>query len=133
MPSMESNDYSALEVRARCICLLDGETVSIRHGATTTLVARRDLLSAESDRNNTIIQTRTDEVRVRQPLSAVVEDLGAIGFVQIHRGMAVNLSAVRQLIGRGGHRLSLRLDDGRWLDVGRSFQREIRSRVRGAF
>jgi DNA-binding LytR/AlgR family response regulator len=128
---MESSEHSALELRARSIAVLDGELVSIRHGATTTLVSRRDLLSAESARNNTVIQTRAGEVRVRQPLGAVVEDLGAVGFVQIHRRIAVNLAAVRQLIGRGGHRLSLRLDDGRWLEVGRSFQREIRSRVRG--
>ena len=131
---MEANRNCALEARARpaCVWVLDEERVSIRHGASTTLVARRELLSAHSARNVTVIHTRSgDPLRVRQPLGSVLQELDAIGFVRIHRGVAVNLVAVRRLLGRGGHRLSLCLEDGRWLEVGRGFQRDIRARLRG--
>jgi len=118
--------------RRVAIRVLDGDRVAIRRGAATTLVDGRDILSAHSAGNITVINTRHGELRVRRPLKAVVEHLGAIGLMQIHRSTAVNVAAIRQLVGFGGHRVLLRLDDDTWLGVGRGFQREIRARLEGS-
>lgn len=113
--------------RPTCIRLLDGGQVAIRRGATINFFHHRDIRSAHSAGNNTLINTRRGEIRLHQPLRAVLEDLGSIGLIQIHRSTAVNLAAIRQLVGCGQHRVRLRLDDDRWLDIGRQFQRTIRA------
>ena len=113
--------------RPTCIRLLDGDRVAIRRGPTTNFFHHRDIRSAHSAGNNTLINTGHGEIRVHQPLGAVLEDLGSIGLIQIHRSTAVNLAAVRQLVGCGRHRVRLRLDDDSWLDVGRQFQRTVRA------
>lgn len=119
--------------RLTCIRLLDDGRVAIRRGATINVFHHRHIRSAHSAGNSTLINTRDGEIRLHQPLNAVLEDLDSIGLIQIHRSTAVNLTAVRQLVGCGQHRVRLRLDDDSWLDVGRQFQRTVRAHFASAF
>ena len=128
---MNSDAEGALAVRARPprIRVLDRDLVAICRRSATTIVSRHDLISAHASHNTTVIHTRQGELRVHSPLSVVLLDLTSIGFVQIHRGTAVNVVAIRQLVGHGGHRVVVHLDDDRCLDVGRTFQRTVRDRL----
>ena len=114
--------------RRPSICLLNPDRVAIRSGATITVVSVDDIILAESSRNTTVIVTRLGELRVRETLRAVLELLGLNALTRIHRRIAVNRSRIRQVVGRGNHRLEVVLDDGRCLAVGREFQREVRMR-----
>jgi DNA-binding LytR/AlgR family response regulator len=65
---------------------------------------------------------------VRGPLQAVICTLAGLGFVQIHRRIAVNDSKVLRLIRCGRRRLDFLLEDDVRLEVGRQFQRSVRDR-----
>ena len=54
--------------------------------------------------------------------------LADLGLVQVRRDVAVNGARVRRLIGSGRHRLTVILDGGACVQVGRQFQRDIRAR-----
>ncbi|HSQ30845.1 MAG TPA: LytTR family DNA-binding domain-containing protein [Gemmatimonadaceae bacterium] len=110
------------------LSVIDGDRVAIRHGASTQVVSREDLICARAARNGTMIVTRRGTFKVREAMSAVVERLAHVGLVQIHRGVAVNSSKIRQLVGRSQHRLAVILDDDVRFAVGRQFQPLIRAR-----
>jgi len=57
-----------------------------------------------------------------------MESLAALGFVQIHRRVAVNDSKVRRLVRSGRRRLEILLEDESRLEVGRQYQRVVRAR-----
>lgn len=112
--------------RQPCMLVLDGDRVAFRHGAVTTVIYRDDIIMARSERNATRIVTHDREVRIREPFHAVVERLRQLGITRVHRCLAVNPRKVRELAGRGHHRLVMVLSDGRSLGVGREYQPEVR-------
>jgi DNA-binding LytR/AlgR family response regulator len=108
--------------------LLDPATISVNWGPTTSLVQWCDLVMARSVRNHTEIATTAGVVKAPCPLKEVVEILASLGLVQLRRNLAVNTARVCRLVGAGHHRLFVVLDDGRYLQVGRNFQRVVRAR-----
>lgn len=102
--------------------------VAICSGASTEVVQWSDIILARSDRSYTWIVTRRGALRVRGPLHLVICTLASLGFVQIHRRVAINDSKVRRLIRSGRRRLDVLLDDDLRLEVGRQFQRSVRDR-----
>ena len=116
------------DTRGGSIYRLDHDTVAVRHGASIFLFRPDEIIAVRSAGNYTTIVSTGGELRVRSPMSEVVRTLSAFGVVRICRRSAVNLARVRQLVGRGGHKLAIVLDDGTEMSVGRSFQREIRAR-----
>jgi len=102
--------------------------VAICSGASTDVVEWSDIILAKSAKNYTWIVTRQGAIRVRRPLQVVIESLAALGFVQIHRRVAVNDSKVRRLVRSGRRRLEILLEDELRLEVGRQYQRVIRAR-----
>ena len=127
MTATNGNGSSAA-VRAERLCVLDGDRIAIRYRSSTQVILREEIICARAAKNGTWIVTRQGDFRIREPMGAVVERLEAVGIVQIHRGIAVNAAKVRQLVGRGQHRLGIVLEDGRVFQVGRQFQRLIRGR-----
>ena len=115
------------DARSGSICRLDRDTVAVRHGASIFLLRPDEIIAVRSARNYTTIVSTAGELRVRATISEVVDTLSAFGVVRICRHSAANLARVRQLVGRGGHKLAIVLDDGTEMTVGRSFQREIRA------
>jgi DNA-binding LytR/AlgR family response regulator len=108
--------------------VLGVDRVSICSGASTEVVEWGDIILARSDRSYTWIVTRRGALRVRGPLHLVICTLAGLGFVQIHRRVAVNDSKVRRLIRSGRRQLDIQLDDDMRLEVGRQFQRSVRDR-----
>jgi DNA-binding LytR/AlgR family response regulator len=108
--------------------VIGGGRVSICSRASTEVVEWGDIILARSDRSYTWIVTRRGALRVRGPLHVVICSLAGLGFVQIHRGVAVNDSKVRRLIRSGRRRLDILLEDDMRLEVGRQFQRSVRDR-----
>jgi DNA-binding LytR/AlgR family response regulator len=102
--------------------------VSICSGSSTEVVEWSDIILARSDRRHTWIVTRRGELRVRGPLQVIICTLAELGFVQIHRRVAINDAKVRRLIRCGRRRLDILLEDDVRLEVGRQFQRPVRDR-----
>lgn len=119
-------------VRSDRLCVLDGERIAIRSRGSTQLLSREEIVCARAAKNGTWIVTRRGEFKVREPMGAVVERLEVLGIVRIHRGIAVNAAKIRQLVGRSQHRLVIILDDAGSYEVGRRFQKSIRSRFGAA-
>jgi DNA-binding LytR/AlgR family response regulator len=111
------------------LSVVPGDRVAIRHGAATHLVRAEDIRAARSQGNYTIISTRFGELKVRAPMATVVTELTRFGVMRIHRRGAARLDSVRCIEGRGRHKLIIVLDDGSEMDVGRAYQRLIRSMV----
>jgi DNA-binding LytR/AlgR family response regulator len=87
------------------------------------------ILLARSTGNYTTLVTDSGEHSVRAPLTFVVQELRGFGLMRIHRAAAVNMEHVRRLVGRGRHRLVVVLDTGVEVEVGRAFQRLVRTRL----
>ncbi len=102
--------------------------ISLDWGATTEVVSWPDVISAHSVRNHTEIVTRDRTLKVHCPLKTIVVALASLGLVQVRRDVAVNGGRVRRLIGAGRHRLTLVLDGGACVQVGRQFQHAVRAR-----
>jgi DNA-binding LytR/AlgR family response regulator len=111
-----------------CVRVIGAGRVSICSGSSTEVVEWRDIILARSARSYTWIVTRRGSLRVRGPLQGVICTLAGLGFVQIHRGVAINDSKVRRLIRSGRRRLDILLDDDVRVEVGRQFQRSVRDR-----
>lgn len=115
--------------RGECLSVLSGGRLAIRHAASTELLVSNAILLARSAGNNTLLVTESGDYTVRASLVAVVEQLQTFGLEKIRRGTAVNLTRVRRLESHGQHRLTLWLDDGVMVEVGRTYQRSIRVRL----
>ena len=123
-----NGDGSSAAVRAERLCVLDGARIAIRYRSSTQVFAWEEIICARAAKNGTWIVTRHGEFKIHEPIGAVVARLEAVGFVQIHRAVAVNAAKVRRLVGQSQHRLGIILDDGQVFQVGRQFQRTIRGR-----
>ena len=113
------------------VSVLDGDRVAIRHGTSTHVIAWEDVVFVRSANKCTWIVTTHGEFKVLEALATVVDGLAILGLVRIHRAIAVSGMRVRQLVGRGRHRLTIVLDTGAQFDVGRQFQPLIRARFGG--
>jgi len=111
---------------AAYVRVLDAGRIAIYSGASTEVLACDDVLLAQSKGNATLIVTRHGAHKVRMTLQRVVAGLAPVGFIRIHRSVAVNGAKVRRLIRLGTRQLAVVLDDGSRLDVGRQFQRAVR-------
>lgn len=125
--------YENSHATDRCerLVVLSGGRLAIRHAAATELVASDAIVLACAAGNNTLLVTESSEYAVRASLVAVVERLQTFGLERIRRGTAVNLNRVRRLVSRGQHRVSLCLDNGAIVEVGRTYQQAIRLRFGG--
>jgi DNA-binding LytR/AlgR family response regulator len=108
--------------------VIGADRVSICSGASTEVVEWSEIILARSARSYTWIVTQRGALRVRGPLQVVICTLAGLGFVQIHRRVAINDSKVRRLIRSGRRRLDILLDDDLRLEVGRQFQCAVRNR-----
>jgi len=122
-PSFSSPDVSTDFVR-----IIDPGNVGIRQGSTTVVVSWRDIIHVRAERKRTWFATTSGPLKSSGTLVDVVDTLSPLGLVRVHRGLAINSSRVRRLVGRGRHRLILTLDTGDEFLVGRQFQRLVRSR-----
>jgi DNA-binding LytR/AlgR family response regulator len=111
------------------LSVLPSGQVAIRWAGSTELLRGDAIVLARSVGNYTRITTDASEYVVRIPLGIVVDQLEVFGMLRIHRAVAVNITYVRRVVGRGGHRLSLVLSTGLKVEVGRSYQREVRARL----
>ena len=119
-------------VRLDRVCVLDGERFAIRNRAAMQVVRWNDVLYLRAAINRTCLVTSSGEVSVRAPITAVTRALESLGCVRIHRGIAVNGGKIVMLIGRGGHGLTVVLENDVRLEVGRRFQRALRARFGAA-
>ena len=109
--------------------IVDADRIAAACGSSTEIVNWDEVVTVRTARNGTEILTRARSVKVRSPLREVVTRLSPVGLVQVRRDAAVNANKVRQLIGSGCHRLTILLDDGTSVQVGRRFQRAVRLRL----
>jgi DNA-binding LytR/AlgR family response regulator len=112
--------------RRSCLSVLDDARVSLRYAASTEVLRIDAIVLVRSAGNSTLIVTEDGEHSVRATTSFVVEQLEPFGFVRVHRGTAVHMSRVQRLVTRGRHRVSVVLDTGVEVTVGREFQHTIR-------
>lgn len=108
------------------LMVLDHERFAIRRGSSVDLIRVVDLVSLHSKRNVTRLVTRDAEIRIYMPFGQIVDALAPLGIMRIHRGIAVNVAYVRQIVGRGQHHVFVVLDGGRELAVGRGHQTTLR-------
>ena len=120
--------YAGRGVSAGPVRVIGADRVAICSGPSTEVVEWNDIILARSARSYTWIVTRRGALRVRGPLQVVICTLAGLGFVQIHRRVAVNDSKVRRLVRCGRRRLDILLEDDVRLEVGRQFQRSVRDR-----
>jgi len=119
-PSLDVSALSALlRLPARATAL---EWLTVRLADTTRLVPVKEVLYFRSGDKYTEAVTATERHLVRTPLKDLLEQLAARSFVQIHRGIIVNLRAVarieRDMLGRS--RVHLK-DHADVLTISRSF------------
>ena len=108
--------------------VLDAERIAICSNGSTEVIEWNDVIMARSAKNYTSIITARGTFTVRKPLQVVIDTLAGLGFVQIHRRVAVNEARVRRLIRSGRRRLVVELDGDLCLEAGRQFQRSVRTR-----
>lgn len=120
--------YADRGVSAGPVRIIGVDRVAICSGPSTEVVEWNDIILARSARSHTWIVTRRGALRVRGPLQVVICTLAGLGFVQIHRRVAINDSKVRRLVRCGRRRLDILLEDDVRLEVGRQFQRSVRDR-----
>lgn len=108
------------------VSILGGNRLAIRHGPSTHVLDWDDVVCVRSAKKCTWIVTTRGEYKVLEALFVLVECLETLGLVRIHRAVAVSRTRVRQLLGRGRHRLTIVLDTGARFDVGRQYQAAIR-------
>jgi DNA-binding LytR/AlgR family response regulator len=120
---------AALPAEARAVVLLRDDRLAIRHGACMDIVRPADIVSVHAKKNLTSVVTRDATIRAYVPISDVIEILRRFGVVRIHRGVGVNMAHVRRMIGGGRHRLTVVLDTGVVLAVGRVFQPALRRQL----
>lgn len=89
-----------------------------------------DVALVRSAGNYLSIEAGGREVLIRLPLHEALRRLGSRGFVQVHRTALVNLARIAE-VRREGRRLTLRLDDGRTVTVGRAYAAAVRSSLAG--
>ena len=74
--------------------------------------------------------THKKEHLVRSTISAQEERLADEGFVRVHRSTIVKCDAVDRAVSHANGSLSLVLDGGRTVRVGRSYRAEARKMIR---
>lgn len=115
-------------ITVQFVRVIDGSSVGVRQGSCTTVVSWCEIVYVRSARKNSWIWTTRGTLKSTGALADIVDTLAPLGLVRIHRGIAVNASRVRSLVGRGRHRVTITLDTGDEFLVGRRFQRSIRAR-----
>jgi DNA-binding LytR/AlgR family response regulator len=117
---------AASPAEAGAVVLLRDDRLAIRHGGCLDIVRPADIISVHAKKNLTCVVTRDATIRAYVPICDVIEILGRFGVVRIHRGVGVNIAHVRRMVGGGRHRLTVVLDTGVALTVGRVFQPAFR-------
>jgi DNA-binding LytR/AlgR family response regulator len=114
------------------ISILPDDRIAIRRGSSVEVFLSTDVVSVHSKRNMTRLVLCGGEVSVYVPFRDAVSLLSRAHVLRIHRGVAVNAARVRRIVGRGQHRLSIVLDTGCKLAVGRAYQPAIRRQFTAA-
>ena len=114
--------------RGDCMSILEDGWIALRHTNVTDVVRVNLVISVHSAGNNALLVTDTERYTVHATLRSTISKLERFGLIRIHRGSAINIARVRRLESRGRHRLRVILDTGTAMDVGRTFQGQIRAR-----
>ncbi len=85
-------------------------------------VARKDICYFEADGNYLKLFLQQGEYRFRSTMAAVENEIGASGFIRIHKGFLVNQAVVR-MIGTD----EVQLADGVRLPLGKTFAEDARA------
>ena len=125
-PSAASSGGRVARVR-----LLDGTHLAVSYGALTDVIPIGEILVVRAEQNATHFVTHRRAFKVRSPLRVVLVKLAGAGLVQLRRDVAVNSAKIRRVVGAGGHRLHVVLEDESSIDVGRTYQRAVRNGLRG--
>jgi len=108
--------------------IIGASSVAVRQGFSTVVVSWCDIIHVRAERKRTWIATTAGALKSSGTLVDVVDALASLGLVRVHRGLAINASRVRRLVGRGRHQLIITLDTGDEFLVGRHYQAIVRSR-----
>ena len=82
-----------------------------------------DILYFEADGNYLRLYTKTEQYRFRSTVAATENTLAGQGFLRVHKGFLVNLSAVRRL---GSE--EIRLISGDVIPLGKNYTDSVRKR-----
>jgi len=129
-PALDVSDPTQSR-RGACLAILENGWIALRRANATELLRPEWIVSAHSVRNCTLIVAQSDEYTVSAPLHVAVDRLERFELIRIHRGTAVNLLRIRRLISRGQHQLHVVLDTELEMDIGRTYQQDLRARLGG--
>jgi DNA-binding LytR/AlgR family response regulator len=113
------------------LAVLENGWIALRRANATELLRPEWIISAHSVGNRTLIAAQSDQYTVRAPLHVAVDTLERFGLIRIHRRTAVNLARVRRLISHGQRQLHIVLDTGLEMEIGRTYQKDLRARLGG--
>lgn len=105
----------------------DGRSrLEIRDGAKRIFIDPAEILWAEAAGNYVELHLAAASHLQRQTLSSLEDQLGALGFVRIHRSRLVNRHRVRGIAGNDSGDFTVTLDDGRQIAGGRRWREALK-------
>jgi two-component system LytT family response regulator len=103
------------------------ERLTIRSREGVQFVRVQDVDWLEADRNYTVLHLGSQALRIREPISELEGQLGAAGFVRIHRSIIVNLDRIFRLEPWAHGEYVIVLRNGTKVNSGRGYGERIRS------
>jgi two-component system LytT family response regulator len=102
------------------------ERLAIRSKQGVQFVRVQDVDWLEADRNYTLLHLGTQTVRIRQSISELDHQLGAAGFVRVHRSVIVNVDRIFRLEPWTHGEYVLVLRNGTKVNSGRGYGERVR-------
>ncbi len=103
--------------------------IAVRVRGRTHLIAAKDIVWIEADRDRVKLHLDRDTHLMRGSLGDVMAQLDTQGFVRVHRSAAVQIARVREVIPAFRNEDVLLLETGARVRVSRTFRAEVRSRL----
>lgn len=129
-----AENLAAAMKRCRGLIMENAKAVEITQGRRTVKARLRDITYIDSHRNDCVIHTPHDELRVRAPLASLEEKVGGLPFLRCHQSFLVNLDWVEDMHGKGflmGNGVVLPISKSYYSHCKEQFNRYIAARTRG--
>jgi two-component system, LytTR family, response regulator len=99
----------------------------VKRDGGVSLLPVHEVECLEAEGNVVVVHTGTEKYRIRIPLSQLLDRLNGFGFIRIHRGTVVRLSAIVG-IEKGAYRKAFAvLRSGQRLEIGRAEFNRLRA------
>lgn len=99
----------------------------IKKGQDIERLPIKDIVYVEAEGNYLNIRTTAGEIRIRETLSALSEELLHKGFIRCHKGYLVNIDRVNRI--KGAELEVSQAGENICIPIGRNYEKEVRRKI----